>query len=161
MSCWAGRFRWGAISYDPGDERLTVVDIYTDSLVFIVSPEHCFARRKKLSIHELGEEVFIAHNVVSPYWRSVVETFQRHHVPLNIEIELPNIDTIRLWVQQNLGVAFLPLMCVENEIASRALWMIPAEEIHMERKVRLVYPPQRQLSHAARAFLELMDGAGG
>lgn len=156
-----GSLEMGAISYDPGDERLTVVDIYTDSLVFIVSPKHRFARRKKLSIHELGEEVFIAHNVVSPYRRSVVETFQQHCVPLNIEIELPNIDTIRLLVQQNLGVAFLPLMCVENEIASRALRMIPVEEIHMERKVRLVYPAQRQLSHAAQAFLELMERAGG
>jgi DNA-binding transcriptional LysR family regulator len=156
-----GSLEMGAISYDPGDERLKAVDIYTDSLVFIVSPEHRFARRKKLSIHELGEEVFIAHNVVSPYRRSVVETFQQHHVPLNIEIEMPNIDTIRLLVQQNLGVAFLPLMCVENEIASRALRMIPVEEIHMERKIRLVYPAQRQLSHAAQAFLELMERAGG
>jgi len=156
-----GSLEMGAISYDPGDERLKAVDIYTDSLVFIVSPEHRFARRKKLSIHELGEEVFIAHNVVSPYRRSVVETFQQHRVTLNIEIELPTIDTIRLLVQQNFGVAFLPLMCVENEIASRALRMIPVEEIHMERKVRLVYPAQRQLSHAAQAFLELMERAGG
>lgn len=156
-----GSLEMGAISYDPGDERLKTVDIYTDSLVFIVSPEHRFARRKKLSIHELGEEVFIAHNVVSPYRRSVVETFQQHRVTLNIEIELPTIDTIRLLVQQNFGVAFLPLMCVENEIASRALRMIPVEEIHMERKVRLVYPARRQLSHAAQAFLELMERAGG
>lgn len=151
-----GSLEMGAISYDPGDERLKLVDIYTDSLVFIVSPEHRFARRKKLGISELGGEVFVAHNVISPYRRSVVETFQRHHVPLNIEIELPTIDTIRLMVQQNLGVAFLPRMCVENELASRELKMIPVDEIHMERKVRLAYPAQRQLSHAARAFLELM-----
>jgi DNA-binding transcriptional LysR family regulator len=151
-----GSLEMGAISYDPGDERLKLVDIYTDSLVFIVSPEHHLARRKKVSIKELGDEVFIAHNVISPYRRSVVETFQRHHVPLNIEIELPTIDTIRLMVQQNLGVAFLPRMCVENELAARELRMVPVEEIHMERKVRLVYPSQRQLSHAAQAFLELM-----
>ncbi|MNC86233.1 HTH-type transcriptional activator CmpR [compost metagenome] len=85
-----------------------------------------------------------------------METFQRHHVPLNIEIEMPTIDTIRLLVQQNLGVAFLPRMCVENELTARELRMVPVEEMHMERKVRLVYPSQRQLSHAARAFLELM-----
>ena len=151
-----GSLEMGAISFDPGDERLKLVDIYTDALVFIVSPEHHLARRKKVSIQELGDEVFIAHNVISPYRRSVVETFQRHHVPLNIEIEMPTIDTIRLLVQQNLGVAFLPRMCVENELTARELRMIPVEEIHMERKVRLVYPSQRQLSHAAQAFLALM-----
>jgi DNA-binding transcriptional LysR family regulator len=155
-----GSLEMGAISYDPGDGRLKLVDIYTDSLVFIVSPEHRFAKRKKVNIEELGDEVFIAHNVLSPYRRSVVETFQRHHVPLNIEIELPTIDTIRLLVRQNLGVAFLPRMCVENELAARELRMIPVEEMHMERKVRLVYPAQRQLSHAAQAFLELMGETG-
>ena len=156
-----GSLEMGAISYDPGDQRLKLVDIYTDSLVFIVSPEHHLARRKKVSIEELGDEVFIAHNVLSPYRRSVVETFQRHHVPLNIEIELPTIDTIRLLVQQNLGVAFLPRMCVEHELAARVLRMIPVEEMHMERKVRLVYPSQRQLSHAAQAFLALMGTLEG
>jgi hypothetical protein len=30
----------------------------------------------------------------------------------------------------------------------------------MERKVRLVYPAQRQLSHAAQAFLEMMGETG-
>ena len=156
-----GSLEMGAISYDPGDQRLQLVDIYTDSLVFIVSPEHHLARRKKVSIEELGDEVFIAHNVLSPYRRSVVETFQRHHVPLNIEIELPTIDTIRLLVQQNLGVAFLPRMCVEHELAARVLRMVPVEEMHMERKVRLVYPSQRQLSHAAQAFLALMGTLEG
>lgn len=151
-----GALEMGAISYDPGDERLKLVDIYTDSLAFIVSPEHHLARRKKVSIRELGEEVFVAHNVISPYRRLLVETFQRHHVRLNIEIELPTIDTIRLVVRENLGVTFMPRMCVENELASRELKMVPVEEIHMERKVRLVYPAQRQLSHAAQAFLRMM-----
>lgn len=156
-----GSLEMGAISYDPGEEKLAVRNIYTDALAFVVSPKHRFADRGKVSITDLGMETFIAHNVVSPYRRSVVETFQQHRVTLNIEIELPTIDTIRLLVQQNFGVAFLPLMCVENEIASRALRMIPVEEIHMERKIRLVYPAQRQLSHAAQAFLELMERAGG
>jgi DNA-binding transcriptional LysR family regulator len=53
----------------------------------------------------------------------------------------------------------LPRMCVENELASRELRMVAVEEMHMERKVRLVYPAQRQLSHAAQAFLELMGQA--
>jgi hypothetical protein len=28
----------------------------------------------------------------------------------------------------------------------------------VERKIRLVYPARRQLSHAARAFLEIVTG---
>ena len=156
VELWRGALEMGAISYDPGDERLAVREIYNDSLAFIVSPQHRFARRKKLSIQELGAEVFIAHNVLSPYRENVIQTFQSRHVPLNIEIELPTIETIRKMVQQNLGVAFLPRMCVEQEIKAGQLRSIPVEEMRMERKIRLVYPAERQLSHAARAFLELV-----
>jgi DNA-binding transcriptional LysR family regulator len=149
-----GSLEMGALSYDPGDDRLAVREIYNDALAFVVSSKHRFARRKQLTIKELGEEVFIAHNVVSPYRRQVIETFQDRHVPLKIEIEMPTIETIRKLVQLNLGVAFLPRMCVQDEIASGVLREIRVEEMQMERKVSLVYPRNRRLSHAAQAFLE-------
>jgi hypothetical protein len=33
------------------------------------------------------------------------------------------------------------------------------KEMHVERKIRLVYPTRRALSHAARAFLEIVKGS--
>jgi hypothetical protein len=33
---------------------------------------------------------------------------------------------------------------------------VRVKEIHVERKIRLLYPSRRALSHAARAFLELL-----
>ncbi len=53
-------------------------------------------------------ETFIAHNVVSPYRETVIDTFKRHEVPLNMEVEMPTIETIRKLVQMNMCVAFLP-----------------------------------------------------
>jgi DNA-binding transcriptional LysR family regulator len=150
-----GRLEMGAISYDPGDERLVVRDLYEDSLAFVVSPEHRFAERNELSIQELGGEVFIAHNVSGPYRRRVIETFQRHHVPLNMPIELPTIETIRTLVEMNMGVAFLPGMCVRRQIEQGTLREVTVREVRMERKIRLVYPAKRRLSHAAEAFLEV------
>ena len=77
-----GDLELGVASYDPGDDRLTTKVIYTDALAFIVSPKHRFARRRSVSIAELGNETFIAHNVVSPYREVVLREFQRHKVPL-------------------------------------------------------------------------------
>jgi DNA-binding transcriptional LysR family regulator len=103
-------------------------------------------------------ETFIAHNVVSPYRQMVLETFRRLGVPLNMGVEMPTIETIRKLVQLNMGVAFLPKMCVEQEIASEALKEVPVEELlPVERKIRLVYPAKRQLSYAAQAFLDLVQ----
>ena len=152
-----GSLDLGAISYDPEDPRLITRVIYNDSLVFIVSPKHRFAGRKQVRITELGMESFIAHNVVSRYRKNVVDAFRRHNVPLNMNLELPTIETIRRMVQANLGVTFMPKMCVEQELASGSLVSVPVDEVGMERKINLVYAAKRQLSHAAQAFLELIE----
>jgi DNA-binding transcriptional LysR family regulator len=59
-------------------------------------------------------------------------------------------------VQSNMGVAFVPRMCVEQEIEQKTLAEVRIKELHMERKIRLVYPTRRGLSHAAKAFLEVV-----
>jgi DNA-binding transcriptional LysR family regulator len=151
-----GDLELGVISYDPADDRLISNVIYTDRLSFVVSPHHRFAKRETVSITELGMETFIAHNVFSQYRDAVLRAFQSHKVSLNMDVEMPTVETIRLMVQRNEGVAFLPKMCVEQDLAKGSLCEVPVDEMDIERKIRLVYPAKRQLSHAAKAFLELV-----
>jgi len=151
-----GDLELGVASYDPGDDRLATQVIYTDALAFIVSPRHRFARRRSVSIAELGEETFVAHNVVSPYREVVLREFRRHKVPLRMDVEMPTLETIRSLVASGEGVAFLPRMAVRQDVESGALREIHVKELHVERKVRLLYAKARTLSHAARAFLELV-----
>jgi len=47
-------------------------------------------------------------------------------------------------------------MCVEQEIAQKTLYEVRIRELHVERKIRLVYPTRRALSPAAKAFLEVV-----
>jgi DNA-binding transcriptional LysR family regulator len=151
-----GNLEMGVISYDPGDVRIHTRKIFSDSLVFVVSPKHRLAHRKSISISELAGETFVAHDVVSPYRELVIRIFREHKVPLRIELEMPTIDTIRKLVQSNLGVAFLPRMCVEQEIEQKLLHEVQVKEMHLNRNIFLVYSAKRALSHAARAFLELV-----
>ena len=151
-----GDLELGVASYDPGDDRLVTKVIYTDALAFVVSPKHRFARRRSVSIAELGEETFVAHNVVSPYRELVLREFRRHKVPLRMDVEMPTLETIRRLVASSDGVAFLPRMAVRQDVESGALREINVKELHVERKVRLLYAKARTLSHAARAFLELV-----
>jgi DNA-binding transcriptional LysR family regulator len=154
-----GDLELGVISFDPGDERLAAAVIYTDHLCFVVSPQHRFAQRESVSITELDMETFIAHNVASPYRERVLRAFQTYHVPLNMDIEMPTVETIRHLVQRNEGVAFLPKMCVEQDIEQGMLREVVIQELQLQREIRLVYPRKRGLSHAAKAFLELVQGA--
>jgi DNA-binding transcriptional LysR family regulator len=152
-----GDLELGVISYDPDDDRVVSQVIYTDHLAFVVSPQHRLADRDTVPINELGMETFIAHNVLSPYREAVLREFRRHKVALNMDVEMPTVETIRRLVQRNEGVAFLPKMCVEQEIEQGLLHEVKVEELSVARHIRLVYPAKRALSHAAKAFLDLVQ----
>jgi DNA-binding transcriptional LysR family regulator len=151
-----GDLELGVVSYDPNDDRLVSTVIYTDHLAFIVSPTHRFATRETVALSELGMETFIAHNVLSPYREKVLQEFHRLKVPLNMDVEMPTLETIKRMVQRNEGVAFLPRMCVEAELDQKMLKEVPLEDFNIDRKIRLVRPSRRALSHAAKAFLEVV-----
>src|SRR5512141_2143800 len=153
-----GDLELGILTYDPEDERLVSKVIYRDHLAFIVSPQHRLAGAREVSITDLGEEQFIAHNVVSPYRAVVLREFQRHKVPLHMDLEMPTIEAIRKMVQRNEGVAFLPRMCVDEEIRQGMLREVKVTEMDVDRKIRVVCSARRVLSHAAQAFVE---GVGG
>jgi DNA-binding transcriptional LysR family regulator len=74
-----------------------------------------------------------------------------------MDLEMPTVESIRKLVQRNQGVAFLPRMCVEQELEQGTLREVRVNELYVERKIRLTYPARRVPSHAARAFLELVQ----
>ncbi len=148
----------GVLSYDPDEPQLASVVVYRDRLSFIVYPEHPLARRRHVSIRELGQEVFAAHNVPSPYRERVLRTFQKHRVPLHMDIELPTVESVKKFVQMQQAVALVPRMCIEAELASGTVVEVDIPELRIERKLRVVHRRGDPLSHAARAFLELVTG---
>jgi DNA-binding transcriptional LysR family regulator len=152
-----GNLELGVISYEPHDDRLCSSVIYADSLAFVVSPRHRLAKRTEVPISDLGEETFIAHNVLSPYREVVIRAFHERGVRLNMDIEMPTVETIRWMVEQNVGVAFLPRMCVEQEIAEGRLLAPRVPEVSVERKIYLVRSSKRGVSYAAEAFLKLLS----
>ena len=88
-------FELGVVSFKPDTELYRSVAVYADTLAFIVNPEHALASSKRVTITDLGEELFVAHNVPSPLRKRVIETFEKHRTPLQMRIELPTIEKSR------------------------------------------------------------------
>lgn len=148
---------FGVLSFDPDDPLLRSIAVYRDELAFVTHPQHPMAHAAELRIKELGAEAFIAHNVPSPYRQKVVAAFKRYHTPLNMEVELPSIEAIKKFVAMRNGVALVPGITVEAELARGELVQVRVPELHFERKLRLVYRKNASLSHAARAFLNVAE----
>jgi DNA-binding transcriptional LysR family regulator len=147
----------GVLTYDPQERQLCATVVYLDELIFVVPPSHPLATARQVSIRQLGAESFVAHNVASPYREKVIQAFKRHKTPLHMDIELPTLQAIKRFVAMGNGVALLPEISVENELARGELVRIPVRELRLHRKLRLIYRKSASLSHAAKAFLKVAE----
>jgi len=145
----------GIVSFKPNDAAITSVPVLTDELALIVPPDHPLAARKIVSVRELGAESFVAHNVPSPYRERVVRTFEKYRTPLNISLEMPTLEAIKRFVEGGMGVALVPRLTAQVEIARGQVAALAVREMKLERKLYLVYRKGATLSHAARAFLRV------
>jgi DNA-binding transcriptional LysR family regulator len=146
----------GVISYLPEERELDAVEFHRDSLVLIVWPGHRLTKRREVDISDLGQETFVAHIVESPYRQRVVQMFARHKVQLRMDVELPTIESIKLFVEMKKGVAIVPRMCAEREVASGDLRELRIRQMRVTRKLYLVYRRDRPLPAAAQELVELI-----
>jgi DNA-binding transcriptional LysR family regulator len=72
-------------------------------------------------------------------------------------VEMPTIDAIKKFVAMGNGVALLPAIAVEAELARHELVRVRVPDLDFERKLRLVHRKEGSLSHAAQAFLAVVD----
>ena len=150
------RLDLGIVSFVAQEQQLASVKILRDELAFVASPRHRLAKRGRVSVSDLGDEVFIAHIVESPFRNRVIQLFAKHHVPLEMKVELPTIESIKRFVQMDMGVAIVPRMCARWEIEQGLLVEIKIRELRMPRDLYLLYRKQGPLSHAAAAMLRLL-----
>jgi DNA-binding transcriptional LysR family regulator len=127
----------GVLSYKPEEPRLHSVITYLDELVLA--------------------ESFVAHIVSSPYREKVLQTFEKYKTPLHMDLELPTLQAIKQFVALGSGIALMPEISVEGEVTRGELVRIPVRELHVQRKLRLIYRKEAGLSHAARALLKVAE----
>ena len=147
-------FELGMISFRPDPDQFRTIAVYGDRLALIVSPQHPLAGAGRVSISDLGQETFIAHNVASPLRRKVIEAFQRYRTPLNMAIELPTIEAIKRFVAMGNGVALVPHLTAARELETGELVAVTVTELELKRVLRLVHRRHGTLSYAATAFLQ-------
>jgi DNA-binding transcriptional LysR family regulator len=146
----------GVISYIPEENELSALEFYRDSLALVIWPGHRLAKRREVDITDLGEETFIAHIVESPLRQRVVQMFARYHVPLRTQIEMPTIESIKLFVEMEMGVAIVPRMCVSAEIERGILKELRIKQMRMDRRLYLVYRKDRPLTVSAQALVDIL-----
>ena len=153
-----GSLDFGILTFQPAEAGLKSITLGQDELVMLVHPDNPLARRREVTIAECARQTVVAHNDPSHVRERVLRLFEQHHIPANILISLPSLEGIKRAVVMQLGVALLPRRCAEPEIQRGELVALQVRDIKLRRQVRIIYRKAGERSHAATAFLTLVEG---
>ena len=77
------------------------------------------------------------------------------NTPLNIVMEVAMIETIKKLIAMNLGIGFVPEMCVQDEIRRGELVRLALGGFQYQRTLWLARRRTDSHSHAANAFAKM------
>ena len=152
-----GSLDFGVLTFQPAEPRLGSIVLGQDELVMLVHPDHPLAGAKEVTLSECARQTVIAHNDPSHVRDRVLRLFEQHHIPANILVSLPSLEGIKRAVAMQMGVGLLPRRCADSEIARGELMALAMPEVRLRRQVRLVFRKSGERSHAAAAFLALVE----
>lgn len=150
-----GATELAVVTLDPdGPAGLDYAPLWRDALVFIASTDHPLRMRPpaELTLAELAACPVILPGMGTYTGRIVAERFQQAGVPLHCSMSTNYLETIGMLVGIGLGWSVLPQTMIEAPLKELSVRTAP-----IERQLGVVTNPERTLSNAAHAFLDVLE----
>ena len=142
----------------PDEPQLERHFIMRDELVLITSPGHRLAGLNQVHVRDLAGEFLIVQGTKSMLRERIVQAFHESETPFNVSVENIAIEAIKRMVAEGLGVGFVPLMCVREELAHDKLAVLQVEGVRNEWNLWLAWRKNNALSRTAQVFVDISIG---
>ena len=139
----------------PQDDDLRGQLLMRDRLIAVMNPRQRLAQREILHIQELAAEPLIVLTATSELRQRVTETFQRFHIPLNVQVETGTLESIKKMASRNMGVGIVPRICMREADDNGELVARVIEEFREERMLWIVCRRGGSISPSCRAFIRV------
>lgn len=134
------------------------LELHQDELILVTDPTHAFARRKSVSIQEVGEESLILFDQDSSYFNLILGVFREAGIAPRQQMHLDSIEGTKKMVEQGLGMALLPKVSVERELQQGTLVPVGlVDSPPIMRQSAVIYRKAKHQSGPMRAFLCLIS----
>ncbi len=152
-----GTIELGVIAFPEARRGLTIVPMHSDRLVLICPPNHEFAEREEVKVKELQGLDFVLFERDIPTRKATDKILKSYGVEVRKAAEFDNIETIKRAVEVGFGLAIVPHPSVMDEERNGQLSVIKFAEKDWIRPVGVVYRTDRNLSLAAKKFVQLLE----
>lgn len=152
-----GTVELGVVAFPEPRRGLTIVPMHSDRLVLICPPDHEFAERTEIEVIELQGRDFVFFERDTPTRKATDKILKSYGVEVSKSAEFDNIETIKRAVEVSFGLAIVPQPSVVDEEKNGQLAVVKFKEKDWIRPVGVIYRTDRNLSLAAKKFVQLLD----
>jgi len=149
-------FDIGFVKDEPAFTELKSVLVHSDKMILIGSPRHRLAARASISVNDLANESFIVHHGCSTTEEKILRFFDAHGTLCSIVAELWSFESVKHFVQQDVGLAIVPRVTVEEELGAGTLVDIQVDELDMPRDTFMIFRSRGYVSDLARQFIDVV-----
>jgi len=150
----------GLVAYPEERGQVVTLPFLEDELVVICSRESPLAGRDSVRLSELNGHPFVAFEPEIPTRRAVDALLTEHHVRVQLRMQCDNIEILKKMVEVGLGVSFVPLLSVQEEVRTGAVSVLRVADVRVRRPVAILYRKGKSLTRAQQAFLDLLTSEG-
>jgi DNA-binding transcriptional LysR family regulator len=144
-----------AMLVEPPDERELIAQaVVPNPLVVFAGRSHPLAAQSDIPFARLAEEPFLMREAGSGTRILTLRLFARHGLVPKIRMELQSDEAIREAILAGLGISILPRYAPGLDPLLSRLVCLDVEEFPIEHHWHFAYAAGRQLSPAARAFMD-------
>jgi DNA-binding transcriptional LysR family regulator len=152
-----GQVELGVLAFPEPRRGLTIVEMPSDRLVLICPPEHKFAKKAQVKAKDLNGQDFVLFERDTPTRKATDKILKSNGVEVKKVAEFDNIETIKRGVEVGFGLAIVPLPSVIEEERNGQLAVIKLAEKEWVRPVGVIYRSDRNISLAAKKFVQLLE----
>jgi len=128
-----------------------------EPMSLLCSPEHAFAQKRNVRPEDLWDQPLILTEVCCGY-RALFDTIMsQFSIKPRSVIETGNVQVIKELVMSGMGITFLPLTAVEEELLQERLVILNWTGPEFGIFTQVLYHKAKWMSAALRAFIELLN----
>ena len=156
----AGQLEIGVIGSKSTHPNILSQQLWEDELVLAVPVDHPFARRKSVSLKELGEIPFILREEGSGTLK-ILETYLRESGEdgtnaLQVSARFGSSTAVKEGIKSGLGLSILSARAIDTELKVGILKALKVKELSMSRNFFLIRNKLRIASPSCQAMLNFL-----
>ena len=137
--------------------EVEAVHLYDDEIVLVAYSQHPFASSRRASVEEVASQPVILFDRASSYYGLIHSFFRQAGVIPNVTMELDSLEATKRMVEQGLGIALVPLVTIERELAAGSLVKVDiVDSAPIKRPISLIYRHHRKRPRTVQAFIDTL-----